>query len=219
MVKAALKINNLTVNYGKIPVLSDFSLEVAQGEAVLLKGESGCGKSTLLHTICGLIPGIVNADVSGEVLIFETPVQEIAVRQRAEYIGIVFQNPDTQLFCDTVEDEIAFGLENLCISPEKIGKRICEALSLVQMEEFRYASPKELSGGQKQRVVLAAVLALKPRILLLDETLSQMDDGSKKTIITHLHALRDKGYTMLMVDHDDVLVEIADRVIELQGGY
>lgn len=211
-----LDVKNLTVDYGKHPVLSDFSLSVTQGEAVLIKGPSGCGKSTLLHAICGLIPSIIDARISGDVILFGKQTTELTVAERAEIVGIVFQNPETQMFCDTVEDEIAFGLENICMPTEDIARRIDEVLALVKMEDFRYASPKELSGGQKQRVVLAAVLALNPKILLLDEALSQLDSSGKQTMLTHLETLKNQGHTMLMVDHDDILAQIADRIIDFE---
>ena len=211
----AVEIRDLSVDYGEYPVLSNFSLAIAQGEAVLLKGRSGCGKSTLLHVICGLIPEIVKANIMGETLIYGRKTADLSIKERADRIGIVFQNPETQLFCDTVEDEIAFGLENICKLPEEIGLRIEEMLALVGMEDFRYASPKELSGGQKQRVVLAAVLALEPKILLLDEALSQMDTAGKQALIAHLKELRKQNRTMLMVDHDDILADIADRIVQI----
>jgi len=211
----AIELQKVSVDYGNYPVVQDFSLTVDEGEAVLLKGVSGCGKSTLLHVVCGLIPEIVKANVSGEAFLFGENVRELDAIFRARKIGIVFQNPETQLFCESVEDEIAFGLENLCVPPVEIGEKISEVLDLVQMTEFRYASPKELSGGQKQRIVLASVLALEPQILLLDEALSQMDEGSRKILIEHLRKLRKQGKTMLMVDHDDILAEIASKIINL----
>ena len=211
----AIELQNVSVDYGKYPVVQDFSLTVGEGEAVLLKGLSGCGKSTLLHVVCGLIPEIVKANVSGKALLFGENVRELDAASRARKIGIVFQNPETQLFCESVEDEIAFGLENLCVPPAEIGEKISEVLDLVQMTDFRYSSPRELSGGQKQRIVLASVLALDPQILLLDEALSQMDAKSRKNLIQHLRKLRKQGKTMLMVDHDDILVEIASEIINI----
>ena len=211
----AVEVRNLSIDYGKYPVLTDFSLTVEMGEAVLLRGPSGCGKSTLLHAVCGLIPSVITANVVGEALLFGTKIEDLSIVARAKNIGIVFQNPETQLFCDSVEDEIAFGLENLNISVDEIGRRIDEVLTLTQMHDFRYASPKELSGGQKQRVILAAVLAMRPKVLLLDEALSQMDAASKKVLISHLKILRSSGHTMLMVDHDDILAEIASRIITI----
>ncbi|MDR2167809.1 MAG: energy-coupling factor ABC transporter ATP-binding protein [Clostridiales bacterium] len=211
----ALEIKNLTIDYGKGAVLRDFSLEVAAGCAMQIQGPSGCGKSTLLHAICGLIPSPIQAEISGEILLFGRPVGQLSVAERAQKIGIVFQNPETQLFCDTVEDEIAFGLENICMPVEQMGARIAEMLALVGLEEFRHSSPKELSGGQKQRLVLAAVLALDPQILLLDEALSQLDEGGKMAMLRHLEALAGQGKTILAVDHDELGGKLWEKILEI----
>jgi len=211
----AIEVRNLSVSYGEYSVLRDFSLTVEVGEAVLIQGPSGCGKSTLLHAICGLIPGVIDAECSGEVLVFGELVQTLSVAERAKRLGIVFQNPETQLFCDSIEDEIAFGLENICTPRDEMARRIDEMLKLTDIEKYRFASPKELSGGQKQRVVLAAVMALDPKVLLLDEALSQLDRRGKGMLREQFSQLRSEGCTMLMVDHDDELVSIASRIINL----
>jgi energy-coupling factor transport system ATP-binding protein len=209
----AIEVRNLSVSYGGRVIMRNFSLAVEPGEAVLIRGPSGCGKSTLLNAVCGLIPGSISAEISGEVLLSGKNVRELSVIERAKEIGIVFQNPETQLFCDTVEDEIAFGLENLCYPKNEIADRIDEMLTLTNMEKYRFASPKELSGGQKQLVVLAAVLALNPKVLLLDEALSQLDDNGKQSLTERLLILRNEGHTLLMVDHDDDLRHIASRIL------
>ena len=211
----AIEVNNLSVSYGEYRVLQDFSLSVEAGEAVLIQGPSGCGKSTLLHAICGLIPDIIEAECSGEVLVFGDPIEGLETRERAKRLGIVFQNPETQLFCDSIEDEIAFGLENILTPRDDMDRIIGEMLTLVGMEDYRYASPKELSGGQKQRVVLAAVMALDPEVLLLDEAMSQLDERGKDSLCEQLVKLRTAGRTMLMVDHSDELIGIASRIITL----
>ncbi|MCL2392804.1 MAG: energy-coupling factor ABC transporter ATP-binding protein [Oscillospiraceae bacterium] len=211
----AIEVKNLSVSYDGYDVLRNFSLSVGVGEAVLIRGLSGCGKSTLLHAICGLIPDVIEAEYSGEVLIFGTLVKSLSVAERAKQLGIVFQNPETQLFCDSIEDEIAFGLENICIPHDEMAQRIEQMLKLTNMENFRFASPKALSGGQKQRVVLAAVLALDPKVLLLDEALSQLDRRGKDALREQLRLLRNEGRTMLMVDHDDELMSIASRIVNL----
>jgi len=211
----AIEINNLSVSYGGVSVLQDFSLTVELGEAVLIQGPSGCGKSTLLHAICGLIPSVIEAECTGEVLVFGDLIENLKSRERAKRLGIVFQNPDTQLFCDSIEDEIAFGLENTLTPRDEMERIIGEMLTLVNMEDYRYASPKELSGGQKQRVVLAAVMALDPKVLLLDEAMSQLDERGKEALREQLVKLRAIGRTMLLVDHSDDLVGIANRIITL----
>jgi len=212
----AVEIKNLSVAYGKRVIIRDFSLAVETGGAVLIRGPSGCGKSTLLNAVCGLIPKSIHAEMSGEVLLSGRDVRELDVIGRAGEIGVVFQNPETQLFCDTVEDEIAFGLENLCLPRAEIGRRIDEMLALTRMEKYRFTSPKELSGGQKQLVVLAAVLALDPKVLLLDEALSQLDTTGKQALTERLLELKREGRTLLMVDHDGELASVACRVVDLE---
>jgi len=212
----AVEVRNLSVAYDGHGIIKEFSFTVDSGETVLLKGPSGCGKSTFLHAVCGLIPGSIPAEISGEILIFGQNIQELSVAERAREIGIVFQNPETQLFCDSVEDEIAFGLENLCVPPVEIGRRIDEVLALTGLEQYRRVSPKELSGGQKQLVVLAAVLALDPKILLLDEALAQLDDTGRQALTARLLALRGQGRTLIMAGHDDELERLSDRVVDLE---
>ena len=214
-----IEVKNLSISYGGYKVLQDFSLTIKPGEAVLIQGPSGCGKSTLLHAICGLIPSVIEAECTGEVLVYGNPIQNLTTSQRAALLGIVFQNPDTQIFCDTVEDEIAFGLENLCLPKEEMARRIDQMLKLTDMEKYRLASPKELSGGQKQRVVLAAVMALDPKILLLDEALAQLDQSGKEVLRNQFQILRNEGRTMLMVDHDNDLISIASRVVKVENIY
>jgi energy-coupling factor transport system ATP-binding protein len=140
--------------------------------------------------------------MTGVIRLFGRPVGEYPRHELAQNIGIVFQNPETQLFCDTVEDELAFGMENICLSREEMGTRIEESLSLTGLEKYRLTSPKNLSGGQKQLVVLAAVLALRPAILLLDEVFSQLDETGRSRLMAHIAALRDSGRTIVLVDHN-----------------
>jgi len=211
-----IQINNLSISYGEYNVIQNFSLFVNEGETVLIKGASGCGKSTLLHAICGLIPSVIKADITGEVLLYGKNVKTLNIADRAREIGIVFQNPETQLFCDTVEDEIAFGLENICTPTHEIGERINKMLTLVNMEKHRLTSPRELSGGQKQRVVLASVLALHPRILLLDEAMSQLDQRGRESLTQHIIDLQKQNITMLLVDHDEQLESIATYCVDLE---
>ena len=215
----AVEVRNLSVAYDGHSIIKEFSFAADSGETVLLKGPSGCGKSTFLHAVCGLIPGSIHAEISGEILIFGRNIQELSVTERSREIGIVFQNPETQIFCGTVEDEIAFGLENLCVPKNEIGRRIDEMLALTRLEQYRSVPPKELSGGQKQLVVLAAVLALDPGILLLDEALSQLDSSGREALVTQFLKLKQEGRTLLMVDHDGELETVASRVVDLEGGW
>ncbi len=212
----AVAVENLTVRYGDRRIIDRLSFRVGAGEAVLIQGPSGIGKSTLLHAICGLIPKEIPADMTGSIALFGA-TGPLPQQARAGTIGIVFQNPETQLFCDTVADEIAFGLENIAVPTGEMQLRVDRYLAVVGLTDYKYASPKNLSGGQKQLVVLAAVLALEPKILLLDEALSQLDADGKAELIAKLAELKRTGITLLMVDHDNELAPIADRIVALEG--
>jgi len=211
-----VETRNLTVSYDGRRVFGGFTFAAEPGEAVLLKGPSGCGKSTFLHALCGLIPGSIQAEISGDVLISGKNVRELSLEERAREIGIVFQNPETQIFCGSVEDEIAFGLENLCLHRDEIGRRIDKMLALTGLTRYRFTSPQELSGGQKQLVVLASVLALDPQILLLDEALSQLDSDGREALKAQLFDLKREGRTLLMVDHCGELEPVSSRVVDLE---
>ena len=212
----AIEVSGLTTRYENGPaLLKDFSLTVQTGECVAIQGESGCGKSTLLHCICGLIPRSIHAEVAGTIQLFGRPVDEIPRHELVQTVGIVFQNPDSQLFCDTVVDELAFGLENVCLSQKEMSERIEEYLVLTGLEDHRLTSPKNLSGGQKQLVVLAAVLALRPRILLLDEAFSQLDELGRSQLLAHITALHKTGQTIMLVDHDPENLSLAQATVHL----
>jgi energy-coupling factor transport system ATP-binding protein len=133
-------------------------------------------------------------------------------------LGIVFQDPDTQLFSPTVEDELAFGPENLCIERDEIDIRIENSISQVGMENYRLDSPNHLSGGQKQLVALASVLSLKPEILILDEAMAQIDAEGRKLIKETIRSLKETGKTLVLVEHDMENLDIADRILVLKDG-
>jgi len=213
----ALEFNNFSIQYpgAERPVFPPLDLVIGQGETVALRGESGAGKSSLLLCACGLIPGSVPAEVSGELRLFGKPPGSYTRAELTQCVGMVFQDPDTQLFCGTVELEAAFGLENLCVPPEGMCARVRESLETVGLWERRGDSPAVLSGGQKQLLALAAVLAMRPKLLLLDEALSQLDGQSAGRVTEVLRQLKQGGQTMLFVDHDDGRCAFADREISL----
>ncbi|MCL2747038.1 MAG: energy-coupling factor ABC transporter ATP-binding protein [Oscillospiraceae bacterium] len=215
----AVEIDGLSVRYPqRPPLLTGFSLTAQAGECVAVRGESGSGKSTLLHCLCGLIPRSIYAETAGIVRLFGKQVSKMSRGELAQTTGIVFQDPETQLFCDTVEDEIAFGLENICLAKGEMAVRIAESLALTGLAPYRLASPKHLSGGQRQLVVLAAVLALRPRILLLDEAFSQLDEEGAARLTAHVAGLRGTGVTVIIADHDEGNLSTADREVVLPMG-
>lgn len=199
-------------------ILNGISLQVAKGEVLGIVGLSGNGKSTLCYCICGIIPHVYKGRFEGKVLLFGDSLKEMDLASVAKKVGIVFQDPDSQLFSPTVEDEIAFGPENLCLDREEIGKRISEALETVGMKEHRYSNPNNLSGGQKQLIALASVLSLKPEVLIFDEAMTQIDAEGKKIIKEKICQLKNEGKTIIMVEHDFSNLDIADRVMLLKNG-
>lgn len=214
----AINAQKISFSYDEKCILNNIDLYVNEGECVALTGGSGCGKSTLCYIIAGIIPRNIDGDLQGKVEIFGNDLSKLTTAQLSENLGIVFQNPDSQLFSPTVEDEIAFGPENLCLPVNEIDKRITEALKAVGMSEYRYANPFNLSGGQKQLIALAAVLSLKPKILVFDEALSQLDDESTKLIKNVVKSLKSSGVSILFVEHDEENLDIADRIYRLENG-
>jgi energy-coupling factor transport system ATP-binding protein len=186
-------------------VLENVSLALKKGQIVALTGPSGGGKSTLGYCLCGVIPDLIKGEFSGWV-------------NRQGRVGIVFQDADTQVFLPTVEDELAFGPENLCLTRQEIETRINGVLQLLGIEELRRKNPAQLSGGQKQLVALGGVLTLAPDILVLDETLSQLDHVVREKVKKVLLALKQQGRTIILIEHGGKLADIADRIWILEQG-
>ncbi|MFO8060789.1 MAG: ABC transporter ATP-binding protein [Bacillota bacterium] len=200
------------------PLFAGIDLEVRRGEVVAVVGLSGSGKTTLCYCLSGIIPLIREGRMAGRVTLNGTCTRDMSLPQVATTLGIVFQNPDTQLFFPVVADEIAFGPENLCLPPEEIEERIGLVLQKVGMERFRHRNPHQLSGGQKQLIALAAVLSLDPEILILDEVMSQLDAEGRGRIRQLIGMLRDEGRAVVMVEHNPDNLDVADRVMLLRGG-
>lgn len=214
----AIEGSGICFAYDDTPLFSGLDIHVEEGECVALIGHSGCGKSTLCYLLSGIIPRSIQGEFKGTVRLFGKDISSLSLEETVKRIGIVFQNPDSQLFSPTVEDEIAFGPENLCLPREEIENRITNSLFSVGMQDYRYANPSKLSGGQKQLVALAASLALEPRIVIFDEALSQLDSDS--TLLVKAAILRQKaqGKAILFVEHDPDNLDIADRIYSLSAG-
>lgn len=213
-----LEARSLSYSYAQgSMLLHNVNLHVDAGECVAITGPSGCGKSTLCYILSGIIPRSIQGNVKGEVLLTGMPVRDMPLSEVVKTLGIVLQNPDSQLFFPTVEDEIAFGPENLCIGYEEMERRITESLNMVNMQDYRLHNSSTLSGGQKQLIALAAVLALEPSVLLLDEALSQLDTASTIQIKNVICALKAAGKAVLMVEHDPDNLDIADRMYCFEG--
>lgn len=186
------------------------SFLLSEGEWTALIGHNGSGKSTLAHLLVGLLrPDKGKIRINGVIQKKE---------QSAQRIGIVFQNPENQFIGTTVEDDIAFGLENINMSYEKMCEKVDQALTDVDMLDFRMADPSQLSGGQKQRVAIAGMLALEPNVLILDEAFVMLDPRSRKELSTAIRKLTNKGMTILSITHDMEEAAQADRVIVMEQG-
>lgn len=213
----AVEVKNLNFKYknAKKKTLENINLTVNEGEIIAICGASGSGKSTLCNCICGLIPNIYEGEYSGEVKIFGRDIKLMSKAEMAISVGMIFQNPSTQLFSPTIEDELAFGPENLCVDRNEIDRRIEKILKIINMEEYRYENPNSLSGGQQQLVAIASVLMLNPKILICDEIMSWVDDDGKKIIKNLIIDLKKQGKTIIMVEHNKENLLIADRTIHL----
>ncbi len=213
---ALLSAKNVSFSYDKQKkVIDGFSLDIEKGEYIAVIGHNGSGKSTLAKLFNGLLkPDAGTLSVAG-FSVFDKK-SEFEIRKR---VGVVFQNPDNQLVASIVEDDVAFGPENLGIDRDEIGKRIDFALSSVGMEKYRHSSPTRLSGGQKQRVAIAGVLALTPEILVLDESTAMLDPKGRAEVLSVVKKLnREKGVTVIAITHYMEEVVEADRVIVLSDG-
>jgi len=218
----AIEVRDLSYRYegSERDVLLDVNLEVEKGEFVLLTGASGCGKTTLCRCFNGLIPHFYGGDLRGEVYVAGLNVKDTPIHKLALKVGFVFQNPDSQLFSLTVERDVAFGLENLGVDRDEMRLRVDWALKTVGMEKYRYAAPYELSGGQRQRVAIAAVLAMRPEIIVLDEPTAYLDPKTALKIFQLLDGLNKRmGLTVVLVEHRlDLVSRYASRLIIMNKG-
>ena len=223
-----ITVEDLTFKYrrAKEYSLRNISFTVKKGELVGVIGPSGSGKSTLCLTLNGIIPNSIRGDFEGNVTIRnpltgeEFNTRETPVSKLSTVVGLVLQNPESQLFNMTVEEEIAFGLENLGLERDEILRRIRWALEVTGLKGFEKEFPPNLSGGQQQRLAIAAVLAMGPSILVLDEPTSQLDPVGRKEVLGLISLLnREHGMTVVLVEHHtDYIFRYADRVIVMAGG-
>jgi energy-coupling factor transport system ATP-binding protein len=216
-----IKIERLTYTYpgASVPALADLTLQVAEGEFVLVTGPSGAGKSTLLRCLNGLVPHFAGGAVGGRVSVAgHDPISE-GPQALSRVVGFVFQDPQAQFVLDRVEDEIAFGLENGAVPPAEMRVRVEEVLHLLDLAPLRDRSLDTLSGGERQRVAIATALAFRPRVLVLDEPTSQLDPQSAEEVLNALVRLnRDLGLTIVLAEHRlERVLPYADRLVYLPG--
>jgi len=217
-----LKISNLTYTYQgeDKPAISNINLEIDEGEFVVLMGPSGCGKSTLALCINGIIPNVLGGEFEGTVEIDGLDTKEHEVYELSTRVGIVFQNPDSQLCNLIVKDELSFGPENLLVEKSEILKSIGEYLNFVALSHKENSNIYELSGGEKQRVAIASILTMYPKMVILDEPTSNLDPIGARGIIKVIKELnKKKNLTVLLIDHEvSNILYLADRLIILDEG-
>ena len=215
--KSVIDVKNLSFRYKESQEyydVKDITFHVKRGEWLSIVGHNGSGKSTTVR----LIDGLLEAE-SGEIVIDGQRLTEENVWNIRRQIGMVFQNPDNQFVGATVEDDVAFGLENQGLSRQEMKKRVEEALDLVGMLDFKKREPARLSGGQKQRVAIAGVVALRPAILILDEATSMLDPEGRRELIETVKGIRkDYDMTVISITHDLEEVAMSDRVLIMKKG-
>lgn len=215
--KSIIDVKNLSFRYKESQEyydVKDITFHVKRGEWLSIVGHNGSGKSTTVR----LIDGLLEAE-SGEIVIDGQRLTEENVWNIRRQIGMVFQNPDNQFVGATVEDDVAFGLENQGLSRQEMQKRVEEALDLVGMLDFKKREPARLSGGQKQRVAIAGVVALRPAILILDEATSMLDPEGRRELIETVKGIRkDYDMTVISITHDLEEVAMSDRVLVMKKG-
>lgn len=217
MAQPVISIKNIHFNYQNQDTreaLSDVSLDVYEGEWLAIIGHNGSGKSTLAKMMNGLLDAS-----SGEIYIDGQLLAEETVYEARRKVGMVFQNPDNQFVGTTVEDDIAFGLENIGMPRDEMIQKINASLEMVRMTKFKEKEPARLSGGQKQRVAIAGMIALAPKVVILDEATSMLDPQGRFEVISTIQQLhKDKGITVISITHDLDEAAQADRVLLMEGG-
>ncbi len=201
-------------------VLRGVSLTVERGEFLAVMGPTGVGKSTLLMALNGIVPQSTGGIFRGRVTVLGADTRTTPVAELARRVGIVYQDAESQLFSTTVEDEVAFGPENLGVDPQEIAERVAWALDVVDMGAYRGRGPSQLSGGQKQRVAIAATLAMLPEVLVLDEPTAALDPAGQREVLAVVGRLcREGRTTIVMASHDaEQVAEFADRVAVMVEG-
>ncbi len=212
-----VQLNNISFSYSEEdlrPALNDVSLSINRGEWIAVIGPNGSGKSTLAKTINGLI----EAD-AGEVIIGGTKLTEESVWDVRRKVGMVFQNPDNQFVGSTVQDDVAFGLENIGVPREEMLERVAKAVKVVNMADFMDKEPARLSGGQKQRVAIAGIIALAPDIIILDEATTMLDPKGRREVIETIQQLKkEQNLTVISITHDIDEAAKANRIFVMQAG-
>ncbi|MDR7255386.1 energy-coupling factor transport system ATP-binding protein [Nocardioides sp. BE266] len=214
-----IELRGIGFRYDRHEVLRDVDLTLEEGELVLVSGRTGVGKSTLLGVVTGLVPRFTGGELTGDVLLDGTSIVEQPPRERAHLVGYVGQDPLAGFVTDTVEEELAYGMEQLGIAPETMRRRVEETLDLLGIADLRARDLRTLSGGQQQRVAIGAVLTTHPRVLVLDEPTSALDPTAAEDVLATITRLvHDLGLTVLLAEHRlERVVPFADRICLVTG--
>lgn len=219
---AAIDVTGLTYTYPNSakPAIREASFKVEKGEFVVLTGPSGCGKTTLCRCFNGLIPHFYQGELSGQINVAGLNVADTPIHKLALKVGLVFQNPENQLFALSVEKDVAFGLENLGTPRQKMREHVDWAMETAGVYDLRERAPHELSGGQQQRVAIAGIIAMKPDIMVLDEPTSFLDPLGAEKIFKVIGELNQHfGMTVVLVEHRlDLASKYANHVIVMDKG-
>lgn len=211
---SCIEIKNLTVDFEKKRVLNNVSLNIDEGEFICILGKNGSGKSTLAKCINGLV-----SPTSGQVLVYSMDTKDekkiIDIRKN---VGMTFQNPDNQIVASIVEEDVSFGLENLGIESSEIRKRIDETMKGLDIYDLKDKLVSKLSGGQKQKVSIAGILAMKSKIIVLDEPTSMIDKLSRKDLLDLVKKLNEEGITIILISHHVEEIMYAKRVLVIDDG-
>lgn len=217
MMQPIIELKNIDFNYqpeDASPALKDVSFSIQQGEWIAIIGHNGSGKSTLAKTINGLL-----LPASGTITVGGKNLNETNVWDIRKMVGMVFQNPDNQFVGSTVEDDVAFGLENQGVPRDEMLVRVKEALENVRMDSFTTREPARLSGGQKQRVAIAGVVALRPDIIILDEATSMLDPEGREEVLTTIKKIKEESnLTVISITHDIDEAANANRILVMKEG-
>ncbi|VVC03299.1 Trehalose/maltose import ATP-binding protein MalK [Candidatus Burarchaeum australiense] len=216
---AAIELRGVSFAYYEKTVLRGIDLTVRQGEFVALMGPIACGKTTLLTVMNGLIPHVVKGSFGGTAKLVGNDTRTTPLRELARHAGFLFQEPDSQIFSLSVQDEVEFALRNFGVKEAERKKLVEQTLAELSLSNLADADPRELSQGQKQKVALASVLAYGPEVLLLDEPAASLDHYSSEEIYDVVKGLNRKGKTVVVVEHDtELIVDRADRLVVMNEG-
>jgi len=215
-----IRFDHVTITYvgAMAPTLRDVDLLVAAGELCLVVGPTGSGKSTLLGAVNGLVPHFTGGTLQGTVTVDGRDTRTHPPRELADVVGVVSQDPLAGCVTDTVEEELAYGMEQLAIPPQVMRKRVEETLDLLGLADLRQRPLHQLSGGQQQRVAIARALVTDPAIILADEPTGNLDSQSGEEVMARFHALHRQGRTIVLITHDHEVAAMAPRQVHVRDG-